>query len=383
MKLFFVVGESSGDALASKLIRELEAIHDTELECLGIGGPMMKAAGFNVLLPSDQISAMGIWELLPKLPRLYKIFNALVEEILSQKPDALITVDFPDFNFKLAKTLKKRGFKGKIIHYVAPSVWAWRPGRAKKIADILDGIMCLYPMEPKYFEEHKLKAICVGHPVIETRADEADGEVFRDANDISADTKTLGLYFGSREGEFKRLSAPLKETALLVNEVKEGIRVIAPTLPDLEFNIQNLLVGFPLPLHVASNQAFKWESFKACDVAVAVSGTVALELAYAGVPHVLIYKANPLTYLTLKPMVKVKYAHLANILLDEEVVPEFIQKNCQSEKIAEKVLELYQDPDLRQKQLDKFEELRKMLGMGDTKTPSRKAAEFVLEIMNK
>ena len=383
MKLFFVVGESSGDALASKLINELNALTDGNLECLGIGGPMMKAAGFNILLPTDQISAMGIWELVPKLPRLYKIFNALVEEILSQKPDALITVDFPDFNFRLAKTLKKRGFKGKIIHYVAPSVWAWRPGRAKKIAEFLDGIMCLYPMEPKYFEKHKLKAVCVGHPVVESNADEADGEVFREANDISADTKTLGLYFGSREGEFKRLATPLKETALLVNEVKEGIRIIAPTLPQLEFNLQNLLVGFPLPLNVASNQAFKWESFKACDVAVAVSGTVALELAYAGVPHVLVYKANPLTYLTVKPLIKAKYAHLVNILLDEEVVPEFIQKKCHSEKIAEKVLEFYDNPELQEKQKEKFAEIRKMLGSDDSKTPSLKAAEFILEIMKK
>lgn len=376
-----MVGESSGDALAAGLVRELKRAHPEDLECLGVGGPSMKAAGFNILLPFDQISVIGIWEVIPKIPRIIKIFKALTEEILKQNPDGIVTVDFPDFNFHLGKTLRKRGYKGKIIHYVAPSVWAWRKGRAKKIASFLDGIICLFPMEPAYFKEHKLKAAFVGHPIVESRVDKAEGGVFREANEIPEDSKTLGLFFGSRETEFKGISSVLKQSALLANEAVENLRIIAPTLPATEYNIQVLLKGFELPIHVTSNQRFKWESFKACEVALAVSGTVALELAYAGVPHAIVYRTNPITYMFLRFMVKVKHIHLANILLNESVVPEFIQGKCDPEVIAETLITLFTDKETREKQISKFKEVRKMIGFGDEKLPSQKAAEFVLDIM--
>ncbi|MCL4677039.1 MAG: lipid-A-disaccharide synthase [Alphaproteobacteria bacterium] len=381
LKLFFIVGENSGDNLAGGLIRELKQIQPEGLECVGVGGPRMKAAGMNVLLPFDQISVIGIWEVIPKIPRLMKIFKAIAEEIIKQNPDAVITVDFPDFNFLMGKSLRKRGYTGKIIHYVAPSVWAWRKGRAKSISQFLDGIICLFPMEPEYFTAHNLKAAYVGHPVVETKAIEAEGSVFREANDIPSEVKTLGLFFGSRESEFKNISSPIKLSGALVAEEIKNIRFVVPTLPETEYNVQILLKDFDHPVHVSSNQAFKWESFKACDIAIAVSGTVALELAYAGIPHVIVYKTNPLTYLILRLMVKVKKVHLANILLNEDVVPEFIQGKCHPESIAQKLLELFSSEEARQKQLDKFDELRKLVGFGSEKTPSRRAAEFVLEVM--
>lgn len=380
-KLFFIVGENSGDNLAAGLIRELKQIQGEGLECVGVGGPRMKAAGLNVLLPFDQISIMGIWEVIPKIPRIMKIFKAIAEEIMKQNPDAVVTVDFPDFNFMMAKSLRKRGYTGKIIHYVAPSVWAWRKGRAKTISQFLDGLICLFPMEPEYFTPYNLKATFVGHPVVETKALDAQGQVFREANDIPADLRALGLFFGSRESEFKNISSPIKLAGALVAEEIKDIRFIVPTLPATEYNVQILLKDFELPVHVTSNQAFKWESFKACDIALAVSGTVALELAYAGVPHVIVYKTSPVTYLLLRLMVKVKKVHLANILLNDDVVPEFIQGKCHPEAIAEKIIELFNNEEARKRQLDKFEELRKMIGYGSEKTPSRKAAEFVLEVM--
>ncbi len=384
MKLFFIAGENSGDSLAAGLIRELKAMKaesGAQVECLGVGGPMMKAAGMNVLLPLDQISVIGIWEVLPKIPRLFKLFKAIAEEIIKQSPDAVITIDFPDFNFLLAKSLRKRGYKGKIIHYVAPSVWAWRKGRAKKIASFLDGLICLFPMEPEYFKPHNLKAAFVGHPIVETRVDAADGRVFREANDIPQGTKTLGLFFGSRETEFKHISQNIKISAAMVNDVITNIRFVVPTLPATEYNVQVLLRDFDLPFHISSNQAFKWESFKACDVAIAASGTVALELSYAGIPHVCVYRMNPVTYLILRTMVKIKHAHLANILLNEEVVPEYIQGKCKPEEIAQKIIELYTNQQTRQAQLEKFKKVRELIGGSEEKKPSRKAAEFVLGII--
>lgn len=379
MKLFFIVGEDSGDALAAPLIKSLNEMSPDDVKCMGVGGPLMSQENFETLLPMDQISIIGIWEVLPKIPRLIKLKKAILEEIEKRQPDAVITVDFPDFNFWLAKELKKRGvFKGKIIHYVAPSVWAWRPGRAQKISKFVDGMMCLFPMEVDFFTKHNMKAAHVGHPLTVSDAKTAEGDEFRKANSISKDTPTLGLFFGSRESEFKNLSGVIKKAASLIHEVEEDINVISPTLPKLEFEIQNLLKDFTLPVFVTANPNTKWQAIKACDVAVAVSGTVALELAYAGVPHIICYKINPITSMIIKTMAKVKHVHLANILLEKEVVPECLQRKCVAEYIAEKALELLQDEEKRKEQLESFKELDEKLGGKGTMSPSNKAAEFIL-----
>ena len=316
MKLFFIVGENSGDTIGANLIKALKAKHGDDLECLGIGGPLMKAAGFKELLPMDQISIIGIWEVLPKIPRLLKIKTAIVEEIEKQKPDAVITIDFPDFNFRIAKTLKNNGiYKGKLIHYVAPSVWAWRPKRAKAISEFLDAMICLFPMEVKYFEEHGLSTKYVGHPITETNALEGVGEKFKEENRIPIDSKALGVFFGSRENEFKKMGKVLCEAARIIDDVEEDLKIIVPTLPEIEYDIQTILEGFTLPVYISSNPNIKWDAFKACDLAVAVSGTVALELAYVGVPHIIVYKTSPLTALIVKLMAKVKHIHMSNILL--------------------------------------------------------------------
>lgn len=383
MKLFFIAGENSGDALAAPLIKALKDHYGDDIECLGIGGPLMKAEGFNELLPLDQISVMGIWEVLPKIPRLLKLNKSIVEEIEKLKPDAVITVDFPDFNFILAKSLKKRGhYKGKLIHYVAPSVWAWRAGRAKKIAEFMDGMMCLFPMEVEYFTKHGMKAVHVGHPLVMSNSRDFTGEEFRKENNIALDAKTIGLFFGSREAEFKNLSGVVKEAALLVNDIEADIHIIAPTLPDLEYNVQKLLEDFKLPIYVVANPKMKWEAMKACDVAIAVSGTVALELAYAGVPHVIVYKINPITALILRLLIKVKHAHLANILLEKAVVPECLQGKCTSNNIAKEALELLQGDDLRRAQTEAFESLGALLGEGRTMSPPERAVEFIAGIIS-
>ncbi len=382
MKIFFVVGEDSGDSLAAPLIEELKLKHGENVECLGVGGPLMKEAGFNELLPMDQISVIGIWEVLPKIPRLIKLNKAIVEEIEKQQPDAVITVDFPDFNFILAKSLKKRGnYKGKIIHYVAPSVWAWRPKRAQKIAGFMDGIMCLFPMEVEYFTQHGMKAVQVGHPLVTSNANASSGDTFRAANNIPEDGKVIGLFFGSRDSEFKNLSPILKQAALLIEDVEKDVYIVAPTLEKLEYEVQKLLEDFKLPVYVISNPKMKWQAFKACDVAVAVSGTVALELAYVGVPHIITYKINMVTASILRFMVKVKHAHLANILLDKPIVPEFLQNKCTSEKIAEKLVELLNDKEAQNKQKEEFKALEEKLNNKEKIPPSKKAVEFIMSVI--
>ena len=382
MKLFFIVGENSGDVLGARLIAAMKKKYGDSVECMGVGGPLMKQAGFNELLPMDQISVIGIWEVLPKLGRLLKINKAIVEEIEKRQPDAVITVDFPDFNFIAAKSLKQRGiYKGKIIHYVAPSVWAWRPGRAKNMATFMDGVICLFPMEVKHFTEVGLKACHVGHPVVTSNAKTALGDDFRRENDIPLEQKTVGLFFGSRESEFKNLSEIMKQAVALVNDYVEEVHVIVPTLPDLEYNIQKIIEGYPLKTYISANPNVKWEAIKACDVAIAVSGTIALELAYAGVPHVVGYKANAMTATIVRALAKIDHVHLANILLEDDVVPEYLQGQCTVENLAEGLTELLQSEEKRNLQKEKFLALDSMLKGAKDTAPAEQAADFVVEIV--
>lgn len=384
MKVFMIAGEDSGDALGAGLINALEDIHGDNLECMGVGGPKMKAAGFDELLPLDQISVVGIWEVLPKIPRMLKLNTAIIEEIEKRQPDVVVTIDFPDFNFILGKKLKARGkFTGKLVHYVSPSVWAWRPARAKNISAFLDGIMCLFPMELPYYTKHGLEARFVGHPVSSEDLSDVDVAEFKEVNGISPNSRTLGLFFGSRESELKNIAPIIKQAATYVNDVFGDVHTIVPTLPKMEYDVQRTLTGFNVPVVITSNPNVKWAAFKSCDLAIAVSGTVALELAYAGVPHIIAYKVNPITALILRFMVKVKHAHLANILMDKAVVPELLQGKCNAGDIAQMVIKIYRDTAQLEAQKEEFKALHKILGGEDEKTPSMRAAEFVTEIANK
>jgi lipid-A-disaccharide synthase len=377
-KIFLIAGEPSGDSLGAALIRGLRAESTQPLEFVGIGGPLMAAEGLDSLLPMDELCVMGLWEVIGHLPRLMGLIRAVTEEIEKHDPDVVVTIDLPDFNFHVAKRLKKRAVSAaKIVHYVAPSVWAWRPGRAKKIAAFLDGLMCLFPFEPPYFQPHGLKTGFVGHPLVEMGTEDADGAEFRRVHHIAPDAQVLGLFFGSRAGELKKMASVLEETALILQEHNPDLVVVVPTLKHLEFALHKMTGRWRFPAVVVTNPDYKWSAFSACDAALAVSGTVGLELAYMNVPHAIAYKMHPLTWQVVKRLIKVKYAHLCNILLDRPVVPEYLQAQCESIGIARGLLKLAMDEDAKAAQIKAFAEMRPLLRDGET-LPSRKAAAFVL-----
>lgn len=381
-KIFLIAGEPSGDVLGGKLIQSLRDRGPEAVEIQGIGGDSMKAQGLESLLPMEELCVMGLWEVLGQLPRLLKLINGVVEEIEKRQPDVVVTIDLPDFNFQVASRLKKRGkFKGKIVHYVAPTVWAWRPGRAKKIAQFLDGLMCLFPFEPDYFTPHKLKSEFTGHPLIEHNLEEINSAEFKKANDIPEDAPMLAVFFGSRQAEFKTMGKTLKDTVTIMREQYPDLHLVVPTLPSLEYDIYKLIEGIGCPSYVITNEEKKWGALKACDAAVAVSGTAGLEIAYAGVPHAIAYKMHPVSWGLVKVLVKVKYAHLGNILLDQPVYPEFLQFQCDPIKIGTMLLKLLKVPEERQAQTSHTKELRDLLGFNHENSPSERAADFVLGIM--
>lgn len=377
-KIFLIAGEPSGDALGAKLMQGLKAQSKEPVEFRGIGGEKMEAEGLDSLLPMEDLCVIGIWEVMWQLPRLIKIMKGLVEEIEEYDPHALVTIDLPDFNFQVADKIKKRGkTNAKRIHYVAPSVWAWRKGRADKVSKFLDGVMCLLPFEPKYFP--KIRAEFVGHSMVESRK-APDGAGFRAARNIPPETKTLGLLFGSRVSEVKANSDVIKEAASMLVEVYPDMQLIIPTLPRLEYEILAMAPDFPAPACIVSNQDLKWDAFAACDAAIAVSGTVGLELAIAKVPHVIVYKTHAMTWAAMKMLVKVKYAHLANILLGKPVIPEFLQGRARPMDIGKKLLRIYKVPEESAKQSEALDQLLDILGANAPKPPSVRAAEFVLSM---
>lgn len=366
-----IAGEASGDFLGSKLMQALPG-------CIfsGVGGPHMTAVGQQSLFPYEELSIMGVAEILPKIPQLLARIRQTVQHIIDTKPDIVVTIDSPDFCFRVAKAVKKRmGNPPKIVHYVAPTVWAWREGRAEKVSRFLDGMICLFDFEPPYFEKCGLKSVAVGHPLVEGEALKADGARFREEFGITKNETIVGVLFGSRRGELKRTGPVLREAiTALAGKMPMPPHIVAPTLPHVYPMVMDLLRDYPGPIHVFSDPEHKWDAFKSFDVAMATSGTVGLELAALQVPHVIGYKINPLTHMIVKRMIKVRYAHLANIMADREIVPEFIQDNCKADLIADKAFQLFTDPSAQRTDMA---DIAARLGAGQAQTPSQKAAGFL------
>lgn len=382
MKLYLIAGESSGDRLGAGLMKALKAQENNEITFGGIGGPLMQKEGLKSLFPMQELSLMGIFEILPKVSHLLKRIHETVSAIEEFDPDAVITIDSPEFSFRVLENLKKRGkSRARRIHYVAPSVWAWRPGRAQKIARFLDGIICLFPFEPPYFLKYQLRAIYTGHPLIQENPDKGDGAAFRIKNQIPEAAKTLGVFFGSRQSELARHKKTLLTAIGFLKEKYPQLHLIIPTLPHLEYDLLEALKGAPCDFTLCVDASQKWDAFRACDAAVAVSGTVGLELAYAGVPHLIGYKTSLPTFFLLKLLLNVKYAHLANIILNEGIVPEYLQKDFEYEKIHNGIVDLFENKESRLKQESGFQRLRKTLSIEDKQSPSAKAAYFISKLI--
>ncbi len=371
-----IAGEPSGDFLGGQLIKAIKELNP-DIKFSGVGGANMQSTGLMSLFPYEDLAVMGIAEVLPKIPVLLNRISQTAKHIIETKPDVVVSIDSPDFCFRVIKKVKKAGgVLPKFVHYVAPTVWAWREGRAEKLANLVDGLICLFDFEPPYFEKHGLKTMTAGHPLVKGKAMSANGDVFRDDYAISNNDKTIGILFGSRRGEIKNTGKFLRDAAYTIAERMNGnVHIISPTLPHVKDSVYELLKDAPCAVHITTDSAEKYDAFKTMDIALAVSGTVGLELAALQVPHVIGYKTNPITAAIVRRMIKVKYAHLANIMADKEIVPEFIQEHCVAADIAEAAFSIWQSPDA---QVAEFSSIAKRLGAYQEKTPSQKAAEFVL-----
>lgn len=378
--VFLIAGEPSGDLIGARLMAALKAQTGGAVRFAGIGGERMQAEGLDSLFPMEELTLMGIAELLPKARHLLARIRETARAAQDMAPDVMVTIDAPGFAFRVGRRLPDRRFP--LVHYVAPTVWAWRPGRARKIARFLDHILVLLPFEPPYFEREGLKASFVGHPIVETAAGRGDGRRFRVAHGIPDDAPLLCILPGSRRTEVSRLLPVFGETVRRLAAGRPDLRVVVPTVAGVANIVTAAVEQWPVPVTVVRGDDAKYDAFAAAQAALAASGTVALELAMADLPAVIAYKVQPLTAWIVRRLVRIRYANLVNIILDRPAVPEFLQEGCRPELLAPAVARLLDDPAAAAAQRADAREAIRRLGQ-DGPPPSMRAASVILDVIER
>ena len=343
MKVALVAGEASGDLLGAGLINALRERYP-HAQFAGIGGDAMRAAGMDAWHDASELAVMGLSEVLSHLPRLLRLRRALRQRLLEWKPDVFIGIDAPDFNLGVERWLKRRGVR--TVHYVSPSVWAWRERRAAKIGDSADLVLCLFPMEPPIYARHGVDARFVGHPLADAMALDPDRATARDVLDLARDVPVLAVLPGSRLGEIERLGPAFLQAAAIVAAQVPGLRVVIPAANTAcRTAIERLLSDFPIAdARLLDGNART--AMVASDVVLLASGTATLEAMLAQRPMVVGYRIAPLTHAIVKGMgmLKVDSYSLPNVLAGERVVPELMQADCTPAQLAEAVLHWLRDP---------------------------------------
>ena len=380
MRVFLIAGEASGDALGGALMAGLRALRP-DLAFDGIGGEAMAAQGLRSRFPMSDLSVMGLVEVLGRYSLLRQRLDEATRAVLDTRPDLLITIDSPDFGLRVAKAVKAAGAPVRCVHYVAPTIWAWRPRRAKKLKGVADQLLAVLPFEPPLWESQGIPCDFVGHPVVaEPVASDGDARAFRSTFGIGDAPLVLALP-GSRRGEVERLSARFGEALGQVAAARPGMRVVLPAAASVESLVKEATASWPVkPVILSSRggdalaQATKRAAFRAADVALAASGTVSLELAAAGTPMVVAYDFNWLTWQLARVLVKIDTATLVNIVSETRAVPEFLGPACRPGPIAAAILRVMDDPGQQQ---DAMRLTMARLGQGG-EHPGLRAAKAIL-----
>ncbi|KFI26434.1 lipid-A-disaccharide synthase [Paenirhodobacter enshiensis] len=381
MKVFLIAGEASGDKLGAALMAGLKSLVPG-VGFAGVGGPLMQAEGLTSLFPMEDLSVMGLAEILPKYPLLRRRVQEAADAAIATGPDVLITIDSPDFCLRVARKVKDARPDLFCTHYVAPSVWAWRAGRAKRMAQVIDHVLALLPFEPPYMRAAGMSCDFVGHPVVsEPRATGAEAAAWRARAGIAAEEKLLLVLPGSRRGEVSRLAPKFGETLGLLKDRVAGLRVVLPTVRGVSDMVRAAVADWPVPALIVEDRSDRLAAFAAADAALAASGTVSLELAANRVPMVIGYDANRLTWAIVWRMMKIDTVTLVNLVSETRAVPEFLGPACQPEAMADAVVALFGDAGARAAQMQAMEITMTRLGEGG-EAPGLRAARSVLRALS-
>ena len=378
LRVAMVAGEPSGDLLASHLIAAIKA-RVPDAVFFGIGGPRMAARGFDVWTPMDALSVFGYVDALKNYRRISGIRRQLKARLLADPPDVFIGVDAPDFNLGLERDLKAQAIRS--IHYVSPSIWAWRRGRLKKIVRSVDHLLCLFPFEPALYQGHKLSVSYVGHPMADTIPLAVDRAEIRDRLSISLRSKVIALLPGSRNSELERLAEPmLRMAAIIAEKHPEAMFLVPLTTRDTRIHFENTLYRLglaELPIRLMFGHA--QDALGAADVALVASGTATLEAALMKCPMVITYIVGGFSYWLMKKLSYLPYVGLPNVLAGRFLVPELIQDAATPEALAAAVMALLDDAEQRRAMIEEFQQMHQSLRQDN----AAKAADAVLQTVGR
>ena len=383
MKIFIIAGEDSGDKLGSAIIDSLREAFDGSINFVGIGGNGMMNRGLDSIFPMSDLSVMGLVEIALQYQNLKNRLNQTIQSILDEKPDILLTIDAPEFCFRVAKKIKLSNKDIPIAHYVAPSVWAWRPKRAKKISEFVDHILALFPFEPRYFRDVGIKCDFVGHPIVtESLADEESIAEFKNEYSLADEPLILCLP-GSRKSEIDRLMPVFGETLEKFSNILPSARFVLPSTPNIYEYSKKYLGSMPKDIIFLSPEKigidkylkFKKASFKISSLALAASGTVSLELAANNTPMVIGYDMGFLSRQIIGLMLKTETVNLVNLITGNRNIPECVGANFKSENLFLEMVRVYSN---NQNQIKDFRTTMDLLGQNN-EPPNDRAANSLLK----
>ena len=379
--IFLIATEESGDRLGAGLMKVLRQRLGDAVLFEGVGGLAMASEGLTSLFPIEELSIVGFAAVVRRLPGIMRLIRQTVDAVMQTSPDALVIIDSPDFTHRVARRVRSRDQSIPIIDYVSPTVWAWRPGRARAMVSYIDHVMALLPFEPEAYRRLRgPPCTYIGHPLIDQLASLRPNAEERARRE--AENPLLLVLPGSRRSEVRHHMAIFGETLALLSAEGIAFEPVLPTTPQLEEIIRENVKGWQVQPRIAVTEAEKRTAFRSARAALAKSGTVTLELALAGVPMVAAYRVGAVEAFILRRAVKVQSVILANLVLGKEVVPEFLQENCTAEALAKSLGEVLTDTPLRQRQIEAFATLDSVMSTGGAQ-PNLRAAEIVLAAMRK
>ncbi len=377
LRIAIVANEPSGDLLGARLMAALKARHP-RVRFEGVGGPRMAAEGLESLVPLERLSVMGLLGVVRRLPELIAIRRRLAARFLADPPDGFIGIDAPDFNLGLEARLRRAGIP--CIHYVCPTVWAWRPGRVKTLRRAADLILALFPFEPPLLERAGVRARFVGHPLGQEIPLETDRETAREGLGLPTDAALwVALLPGSRRSEVEALAAPFLEAAAWLHERRPEVRFIVPLVNGELAGLFEARIPPGLPIHCFRGRAR--EVLGAADLVLTASGTATLEALLVGRPMVVGYRLDPFSYWVVRAfrLVKTPYIAMANLVAGEGLAPEFIQHACNAEALGRALLDLLEAPERRQEILARYREIHRGMALD----ASAEAADAVLGLIRR
>jgi lipid-A-disaccharide synthase len=380
-KIFLIATEASGDRLGASLMKVLRQRLGDAVRFEGIGGQQMAREGLASLFPIEELSIIGLTAVVRQLPKIVRLIRNTAKAVADAGPDALVMIDSPDFTHRVARRVRARDRSIPIIHYVSPSVWAWRPGRARAMRTYVDHVLALLPFEPKEYERLRGPPCSyVGHPLTEqAKLLRPNPEEQRRRNEPPPVVLVLP---GSRRSEIAQHMAVFGQALARLHSEGMAPELILPTMPHLQEAVAQALVDWPVQPRVVLGEQEKRAAFRIARGALAKSGTVTLELAIAGVPMVAAYRTGAAEAWVLRRLIKANSVILANLVVGENVVPEYLQQDCTPEKLSHALREVLADSTLRQRQLSAFAKIDAIMSTG-SEPPSVRAAEIVLATMRK